>query len=285
MFHAALRFLLAAGLLTALTASAEKTLEIISLTYRTAEEVLPLIQPLVNQRGGTITGASNQLIVNASRDEIAEIKRIVSAIDSPPRQLVITVRTEDSSTRSRNEAEIAGDVGGRNARVVVPGSRSDRGVTIHGRSGDDAVSARVFKQESSAVGDNVQQLLVLEGNSAFISSGQSVPVQQRTIINTPQGAQVIDSMQHHEVATGFYVLPRISGDRVTLEINPRRETLSRRGIESQRVTTQVVTRLGEWVQIAGVDDEQASERSGITSRESRSRARSSVVWLKVEEAR
>lgn len=273
------------AVLIAHVSAAEWVLEVITLTYRNADEVLPLVQPLINQRGGTITGANNQLIVNAAHGDVGEIKRIISAIDSPPRQLVITVRTEDSTTRSRSGAEIAGNVGGRNARVIVPGSGDDSGVTIGGRKGDDSVRARVFNQESSTGGSNLQQLLVLEGNSAFISSGRSVPVQERTIIHTPKGAQIVDSVQHHETATGFYVLPRVSGDRVTLDISPRREALSGREIESQRIATQITTRLGEWVQIAGADEERASGRSGIASRESRSAEQSSTVWLKVEEVR
>jgi type II secretory pathway component HofQ len=281
-----LRLLTAGSFPIALTLSAaEHTLDVIALKYRTAEEVVPLVQPFVTQRGGRIAGAGNQLIVNALPSDIAEIRKIVSAIDSPPRQLVITVKTEDSSTRARSEAEVSADIGRRNARVIAPESRrSDRGVIIEGRDRDNSIRARALRDESAAVGENMQQLMVLEGNSAFISSGKTVPVQHRTIVDTPHGPQVVDSVQHQSVATGFYVLPRVSGDRVILHIDPKRETLTQHGVDAQRLATQIVTRLGEWVQIGSFSEERSSERSGIVSRDSSASERSSTIWLKVDEA-
>ena len=53
------------------------TLEIIPLQYRTADEIIPIIRPLVHQ-GGTVTGMNNQLIVKTTASNLIEIKQILA---------------------------------------------------------------------------------------------------------------------------------------------------------------------------------------------------------------
>jgi hypothetical protein len=56
-----------------------------------------------------------------------------------------------------------------------------------------------------------------------VRSGQSVAVPQRQVIQNQWGTRVIDSSQYQEVSSGFYVLPRVNGDRVTLEISAQND--------------------------------------------------------------
>jgi type II secretory pathway component HofQ len=246
--------------------------------------VLPLVAPLVNQRGGTVTGTHNQLIINTPRESLAEIKLVLATIDKAPRQLMITVKTDDAAVRSRSEAEIAANVGSDKARVIVPGSGDRTGATVEGRDKDDSLRARVSKQEARTRENNLQQVRVLEGNAAFIAAGQSVPLSERTITNTPYGTHVTDSTQYRDLATGFYVLPRVSGEIVTLEISRQREAFNNRAMESRHVNTRVSAKLGEWIQIAGVDEAQSGNRSALAARSSASRQQRGRVWLKVEES-
>ncbi|MGH8771464.1 MAG: secretin N-terminal domain-containing protein, partial [Burkholderiales bacterium] len=231
------------GFLTALifcaNAVAEEVLEVISLNYRTAQEVIPLVQPIVNQSGGTVTGAQNQLIIRTSPDKLAEIRKILAAIDKAPRQLLITVEQGANSERRKSEAEIAANVGNDNARVILPGSGDERGVTVEGQRRDDSIRARVHNQQSIARDNSTQQVRVLEGNPAFIYVGQTIPLRERALIKTPAGTQITESTHYRDVANGFHVLPRVAGDRVTLEISPQREMLGRRSLETQNVNTSV----------------------------------------------
>lgn len=261
----------------------EAVLEVISLNYRTAQEVIPLVQPIVNQSGGTVTGAQNQLIVRTSPDNLAEIRKILAAVDKAPRQLLITVEQGANSERRKSEAEIAANVGNDNARVIVPGSGDERGVTVEGQRRDDSIRARVHNQQSIARDNSTQQVRVLEGNPAFIYVGQTIPLRERALIKTPAGTQITESTHYRDVANGFHVLPRVAGDRVTLEISPQREMLGRRSVETQNVNTSVTARLGEWVEIAAISQDQSLDRSSIASRGSGIKSQRSTVWLKVEE--
>ena len=86
-------------------------LEVIELRSRSAAEVLPVLQPLV-EPGGTLTGLNNQLFLRASPKNREEIRRALAAIDRPARRLIIHVASERLGEIEQREAELA-------ARAVI----------------------------------------------------------------------------------------------------------------------------------------------------------------------
>lgn len=181
---------------------AQQPLEIIALRHRTAEQVLPALQPLL-EPGGTLSGVRGQLFLRASPSNAADIKRALAALDQPLRRLVVSVRLDESRERERRDIAVSGSVGREGARVGVTAEESRR-------SRDERVDQRVQ---------------VLEGGRAFISTGQSNLVQDRT--------------------SGFEVIPRLSGRQVELEIAQQRR--------SQGLLTTVAARLGEWVELGAIE--------------------------------
>jgi type II secretory pathway component GspD/PulD (secretin) len=99
-------------------------------------------------------------------------------------------------------------------------------------------------------------------------------------------SRVVESTRYKEIGTGFYVVPRLSGDRVVLDISPQKERLAggtEQNIETQRVRTTVSGRLGEWIELGGLSQQQEDSETGWvygTEKMSRDRRR---VWVKVEE--
>ncbi len=237
--------LVLAGVLACVAAAAmaQQALEIIPLRHRTADQVLPVLQPLV-EPGGTLSGSRNQLFLRASSGNAADIKRVLESIDRPSRRLEILVRHDDAQERERRDLGASGSIGSRGARIDV--------------TAEDSRRARAERVD--------QRVQVLEGGRAFIFAGQSRPV------HVP-GATVIQ-----EVGSGFEVVPRLSGERVLLDI----QTGSAHG---QRAVTTLSARLGEWVEVAGIASERAREDRSIGSASSRRGVEARRVWLKVEELR
>src|SRR5205807_8255459 len=87
---------------------AQQALERIPLRHRTADQVLPALQPLV-EPGGALTGQAGQIIVRASPANLAESKRALEAIDRPLRRLQISVRFDDSLEAASQGIEAGGD--------------------------------------------------------------------------------------------------------------------------------------------------------------------------------
>jgi hypothetical protein len=245
------------------TALAQGSIEVIPLRHRTAEQVIPILRPLL-EPGGALTGQYNQLIVRTSPANLAQIRAALEAIDAPARRLLISVRFE-----GEEDAAARGIEGG--ARI------SNRGSSAQFRVEDSR----------SALGERVdQRIQVLEGGRAVIASGESRPLRQREVIQTPSGPLVRETTVIQGAATGFEVVPRVSGTSVFLEIAPQREQFAPGPpgtIQSERIASTVGGRLGEWFEIGGSAGSAARQDSGILTQREAQRSGSRRIWVKVEE--
>jgi type II secretory pathway component GspD/PulD (secretin) len=271
-----MKHLLLALAVAAPAALAQGTLEIIPLRHRTVEQVLPVLHPLL-EPGGTLTGQSSQLIVRTSPRNLAEIKQALAAIDRPLRRLQILVRFDTAAGASREAIEARGTVRAGDATISnrrAPAQRSE-------------ASVRVEEQRSSLEERVDQRVQVLEGGRAFISTGQSRPLRQREVVRTPEGVVMRETTVMQDLATGFEVVPRVSGDRVFLDIAPQRETPGALpgSVQSQRVASTVSARLGEWFEIGGAASGASRDDRGVLSATRSSAEDSRRVWVKVEELR
>lgn len=283
-FLSGLFLLLALGL----AAADSSVLEVVPLKYRQAEEVLPLVRPFLAKEGA-ISGMQNQLIIRTTPSNLAQIKQILASIDTVPRRLRITVKQDVERAEETGSGEVSGSVSlGDKARVTVPGSGEARGLVVERRSGEDVVRGRVLATRDLSSEKNTQQLEVLEGNPAFIRVGESLPVPSRTVVQTPRGARIVEGIEFRDVTTGFYVLPRVSGDRVTLKMSPQREAPGAQGagsVEFQHMATTVSGRLGEWIDLGGVGQDRAEQGSDIGSHTVGATLDQRRVFVKVEEIR
>ena len=78
----------------------------------------------------------------------------------------------------------------------------------------------------------------------------------------------------------------LAGDRVTLEISPQYDTPGSQGygsVNTQRLTTTVSGRLGEWIELGGSGQQSSSSNRGGFSAGTSEVRDSRSVWLMVEE--
>ena len=285
--------LLVIGLSFAMISYANE-LEIINLKHRSAAELLPIIRPLLGS-DEMVSGMNYQLILRASPRNIEQIKALLDSIDTMPRRLKITVMQDvDSETASRL-TELSGSVGlGRNARLSVPaGVNAGGGGSVSIGQGQDSVNARIISTRTLENDHKTQQLQVMEGNRARVMSGQTVPVPQRQVIQNVWGTQVIETTQYQDVSSGFYVLPRVNGDQVTLEISTQNDSLAPNQNQNttgnypvtriQNTSSTVSGRLGEWINLGGLGQQGGLDQSTLNSRSSSQINEQRNVLIKVEE--
>jgi hypothetical protein len=208
----------------AFAALAQGTLEVISLRHRTAEQVIPVLRPLL-EPGAALSGQYNQLIVRTSPANLAQLRAVLDAIDQPARRLVISVRFDNAQQSSRSGVQT------------------------------DARDAQVD-----------QRIQVLEGGQAYLSTGES--------------------RISGQAGTGISVMPRVSGNRVTLDIAAQQETFTRGGaIQGERAVSTVSGALGEWIDLGGASSASSRVDSGILSARERSAGGNRGIWIRVEELR
>ena len=137
-------------------ASAQYSLEIIPLRHRTVDQVLPILRPLL-EPGGTLSGNSNQLFVRASPANVAELKRVLDALDRPARRLQILVRFDNSREAAAREIGASGTIGNRGSRIELRAADSSS-------RGEERID---------------QRLQVLEGGRGTIAMGKSSALRDR----------------------------------------------------------------------------------------------------------
>lgn len=253
-----------------------QAMQVIELHYRFADDIVPIIQPLL-EPGGVLTGTDDKLFVRTSAANFAQIQQAVAAIDRAPRQLLITVG--QSTVSSVDAAGIRGSatIGNGDIQVAVhrpPGSPA--GAEVQG----DARSQETNLQ-------NLSSVQTLEGNETFISVGKSIPITTTDVSPVRRGPGIQQSTSYRDVATGFYATPRVNGDRVVLEVSPRQQRYRRASggvVETNGATSTVSGRLGEWIELGAVRETSSSSTGGLLVWGRRTGSSGYSAWVKVDEA-
>lgn len=244
-----IRFALAALLVivTGAFVHAQNALEIISLRHRTAEQVLPALQPLV-EPGGTLTGQANQLFVRTSPANLADLRRALDAIDRPARRLQVSVRFDDSLDASRRALGASGRIG----------------------SGGSNVEIRARDTRTGAEERVDQRVQVLDGGHAMIYAGQSQPVRERRYIQTPGGVVSQEVTVLQDTRLGFEIVPRLAGSAVQVDIAGANGYTTASGP------------LGEWFELGAVASSAARTDRGIAFSRESTTSETRRVWIKVD---
>ena len=239
-------------------------LEVIELKSKSVEQVLPVLLPLV-EPGATLTGMNNQLFLRASPRNRADIKKALAAIDTPTRRLIIRV----SQNRQAEDSARGGEASG---QVVLGSTRRSN------------VEARVWDTKSVRGESAAQMVQTVEGGQAFIQVGRSLPIPMRQVVIGPGGAVVNETVVYQDVGRGFYAVPHLNGERVTLEISQQAASPGAYGsINSQRLSTMVSGRLGEWLELGGSGRQASGNQSGTLSLSNSDARDNRSIWLMVEE--
>ncbi|MCP4996803.1 MAG: hypothetical protein GY934_23970 [Gammaproteobacteria bacterium] len=253
---------------------ADYRIEIIDLKGRTADEIIPIIKPFIDP-DGSITGTGYQLILRTSSNNVQEIKNILKQVDRPPRRLLIHVRQGAVADIDRMQLSA-----GINKPVGSNGQ-----IIIGDPTPPDSTRVRINSTSTKGNLDNTHTVQALEGKAAFIATGVSIPVNS--------GSDTIQRQrytQYQDVTSGFYVIPRINGEQVSLAITTRqdrpgnnRDRYGNRDINIQHAQTQVSGKLGEWIPIGGIERNGQTSQNSIIQRSSTKNRDDRGIALLVEE--
>ena len=250
-----LRTLLSAFLLSC-SLSLSAATEVIPLNYRTADDVLGVVQSVLGNEG-RVNAYGNQLIVNAAPDKIAEVRELLQQLDTRPRRLLISVSSDESSFQRDQGYRADGTISGGNAEIQIGQGE------INGRD-----QVRIIQRSTQSRGGGTQQVQATEGYPALIQVGQSVPLTSsgRDIYGQPYS-----QTQYRDVTRGFYVTASLSGELVHISISSQRDRLNPHTpghIDVQSTDTRVSGRIGEWITLGGVSEQSQGQQRDILQRRS-----------------
>lgn len=254
-------------LLVAVPGIAQTVIEVIPVINRPAEAIQPLLQPLLDESDHVIADGSN-LLVKTSPERLVQIKAFINQLDSRQQNLMITVL--QSSQTSADELNAA-----LKAQVNI---QTERRLQSTG-----AIAGHVYQTQNANMRENTQTIRTLEGNAAYIKTGDSYPVQNVQLYNGYGYPSVSTNTQFIEASTGFAVVPRLNGDQVTLDVSPWSEQMAGRGqIQSQAAQSSLRVKLGEWVELGGVAHNSQQSSSRVTANVRQTGTREMWILLKVD---
>jgi len=269
--------LLLTGLLLWTGPSPADEVEVIELRHRPAEELIPLLRPMIDETG-SLTGQGFRLIIRSSPADIDRLRQLVERLDSAPRQLLISVFQGSESDLQRSGSAVAIEYSSRNPSIST-------GKKVDERGGGARISGSTFSTRARSKDAPIQQLRIREGAAGHIETGQSIPYFSSKLWLGARRSAVQAGIGYKDVSTGFYVRPRVHGDRVTLDISPYKEALSPKGggiIDTQSAATTVTGPLGQWIEVGGSRTlKDSSDRSTGSTASTRQR-NDTRLWIKAE---
>ena len=281
--------------------SAETEFKIISLKHRSANDVIPTLEPLM-RADEMVTGSDYNLFVRANPDTLANIERMLATLDVARQNLRITISNSDVSDSNQSNLGISGHQRMGDVEINVPRQNNtvtkSNGQTITRQSS----GIRVGKQYGLGVDANArntqqttrsQQFVnVQDGAQSFIRVGQIVPFTQRWITITQRYITQQNVTDFREITTGFAVRPRIVGENTTsnqieVEVTPRIAQINTKQnqvgyVDFQELNTTVRVNRGEWLDL-GQLMQNRDEVSGEILRESQNNSyQNTKVMIKVD---
>ncbi len=244
-------------------------MEIITVNNRPASEVKILLAPLL-QPGDVVVANGSNLIIKTSPERLLEIQKIITNLDTPLENLIITV--VQGRNISADEFNAAA-----NFRARISTQDSYRNPV--------QLNARVRQTRDQTISDNTQTLRTLDGQSAHIKVGNLNPVQNLHYYPSRYGYPAISThTQLIETSTGFAVTPRLTGNnQVILDISPWSDQMgNNRQISTQGAHTTLQVQLGEWLEIGGNIENSRSTTRGILSEVRSTRTQNMHILIKVE---
>ncbi len=264
-----------------LPAAERMVTEVISIGYRDASEVASMLRPFVPPPG-TVASFSDKLIVKTTPDNLRELKQLLNELDTAPTNLLVSVKHVLDEEVRRDLAEVSAEINSGDLSISAGGSTGDRrGLSVAGAEGDSSARLRVIQGSTATRSEAAQQIRVLEGKTAFIATGESRPLKQQTTVVQDGKVVVSEDVTYADANSGFYVRPRLSGDRVMLEIIPSQNRFVGESIQTREAQTTVSGRLGRWMAIAGNAESGSRKSRDIGRTAERRRSSDYTVYVKV----
>lgn len=252
--HTFLFVFLLAMTLTFISVPAHAESRAYQLNNRPGEDVANQIKELYQGEPVSITARGQQIVARGDRQLLNEIDTLIDTLDVAQAQLRITVRSTEN----------------------IGGKRSGAGVT----STKNKVGVSVERRVKSTGGSRERSMMVMDGQSAHITSGQV-----RTLPFAVQGGRNPAAIfEQVETRSGFVVSPQIISDRA-IELNVmsfEADPAELDGYETQALVTMRRVEPGQWVSLGSTSTQSTSKQSGIAYSVKSSRSDNRSFEVKVE---
>jgi hypothetical protein len=250
-------------------ACAQREMTTIPVYYTTAEQLAAVIRPHLSA-GSSVSVFQNQLVMNATPEELAKTRELLRQLDVRGKQLLVSLRTDGTGSDSRRGVDVQGTIkSGDTVITNQPGRvRTETQTTV-----------RMQDHSGASTGNGNQSVRVTEGQPAFIGTGMTAPMQSVTL--GPDGRRYFQQ-EYVNAVSGFYATTWVNDGVVRISIDQSNDQLQGRQIATQQLRSDVSGALGEWLPIGAINTASTQQDRGLGSRGQASQASSTQLFIKVE---
>ena len=241
-------------------------------TQQPAQALVPLIAPLFPGQA-KIIAKNNSLIVRASQPVINEIAQLLQELDKPLRNLLIEVSSSDNNNSNVQHNSLSGRIKISDNATISNRSPKTKpsGMTIYYAKDGSIIKTTHNKKSRSYNNPQSYRVRTLEGQWAFIQTGQKVPYYSSTITPFKKSNNHYPYRKNNvelvDVTSGFEVLPRLNGQSVSLQVRPKNQSLNKRypgQINTRSLDTTVSGQLDQWIFLGDISNTNNTRTQGIT---------------------
>ncbi|MDD5580290.1 MAG: hypothetical protein PHY16_13540 [Methylobacter sp.] len=250
--------------------AAETTIEVIPLHNRPASEIQPLLAPLLENTDRVIADGSN-LVVKTTPERLAEIKSLINNLDTSLNNFIITVMQSRHTTAYELNAAAG-------VQLNIP-------IDDPSKSGGK-ITSRFYRTQDRNANESVQTIRTSEGSPAYIKAGSTYPITTTQTYGSGYGyPSVATNTEFIDATTGFAVTPRLAGEQAILDISPWSDTVNARNqIQTQNAQSTLRVKLGEWIELGGIDENNQSSGNRNLSRMRQTGENKLHILIKVDKA-
>ncbi|RUR17885.1 type II/III secretion system protein [Legionella sp. km535] len=220
--------------------------KVIELNYVPADKIIQLIQPLIQTEDGEkVSGSGHTLIVVVSPSTLTQIRDVLHKLDVPPVTFNISIYQGDPDWLSQ---------------------QNNNDVT--------------YSTNPQSEVQRSQSVQVMSGESAFVSTGEEVPVVSSVGVGLFTGIEY----QQHNIQNGLLVQPVLQGNQVKLSVKRVREQENAAGgqqFDNQQVNTTIMAPLNKWVPLGSAEGSQNNDSSSTSYTAGRPFSQNSTLYIKV----
>lgn len=249
-------------------AFAQKVMTIIPLNNANAEQLVSAIKSQLSD-DSSVSIYQNQIILNATNEETAKIKNLISTLDAPGKQLLISVKNNSDGAITTTQGGFSNNNGSN------PGIKITRnGLTT------ETTTTTIQHRSINNSGSGQQGIRASEGYPSFISTGSAKIYNQPTYNSN---GKIVQNQEWHNAQTGFYATAWVNGPQVSIKIEQQKQGFNNdNSMNNQQLQTQVTGRLGEWIAIGNINTQDISNTRELNSMGRSKDVQNNTIYLKVE---
>jgi hypothetical protein len=245
-------------------------LETIKLQHKPAEDIIPLIEPLL-PKNAVISGEGYKIILKTTAENLPQVKQLIAELDIPLRQLQIAVSLDPVVLQQHTTLPAySTDITGKEKTSPAPTAQSD--------------AIQIYKTQGQQATTGLQVIQVLQDRWTMIRTGQSIPVMNR--VRNPDGT-ITESISYQQVNQGLRIRPHLAGKEVVLGVQPFYEAASQSDTGRQlyyKQERQTKTRLGTWISIDTTTGNPIQAVNNKAQQNPTAPGASSLIYIRVDVA-